>query len=313
MIVFLTLIYVAVLGLLVKTKIVPWNLWTKISPAIWMAVLFVVLFLPLQFYAPAGDAVVVRPTVKIVPVVDGLVEKVLVQANQRVAKDDVLFQIDPTRYQAQVDRLSADLRIAQIRLGQSTEILKRGSGRQLDVDRDQANVDSTRAQLAAARWDLEHTTVRSPGDGTILQADALQPGARVVSMPLSSTMAFMADHQIIAAQIQQIFLRHIEPGQPVDVTFKVFPGEVFTGKVQWKIPASAQGQVNPTGDLWKSVDTTPGPFLVRIELDDLNVADRLAAGAVGSVAIYSGKMSGIYVIRRVMIWMDAWMNYVVPV
>jgi len=47
-------------------------------------------------------------------------------------------------------------------------------------------------------------------------------------------------------------------------------------------------------------------------LDNPSVADRLPAGALGTAAIYSGRMPAIYVIRRVMIWMDAWMNYIVP-
>jgi hypothetical protein len=60
MILFLTLIYVAVLLLLVKLKIVTWNLWAKLSPAIWAIVLLIVLFLPLQFYAPSGAALVAQ-------------------------------------------------------------------------------------------------------------------------------------------------------------------------------------------------------------------------------------------------------------
>ena len=51
---------------------------------------------------------------------------------------------------------------------------------------------------------------------------------------------------------------------------------------------------------------------MRLLLDDETVSTRLPAGAVGTVAIYSGRMSGIYVIRRVMIWMDAWLNYILP-
>jgi len=92
MILFLTLIYVAVLMLLVKLKLVPWNLWTKLSPLIWAIVLLIALFLPLQFYAPSGVALVLQPTVQIVPAVDGLVSAINVGPNQRVERGDLLFK-----------------------------------------------------------------------------------------------------------------------------------------------------------------------------------------------------------------------------
>jgi multidrug resistance efflux pump len=312
MILFLTLIYVAVLVVLVKLKVLSWTLPVKLSPIVWMVVLLVVLFLPLQFYAPSGTVVVMQPTVQIVPAVDGLVEEIKVEHNQRVELDDVLFTIDPAKYRAIVARVQADLDLARIRLSQSRELLVRGSGRQIDVDRDTKQVESLSAQLESAQWDLDHTHVRSPGAGWVANVEALQEGARVVSFPVQQAMAIVKDKRRVIAQIHQIYLRHIEPGMPVEVTFKIFPGEVFTGKVESVIQGTAQGQVAPSGVLVMPREMQPGPFAVRLMLDDDAVAARLPAGAVGTAAIYSGKMAAIYIIRRVMIWMDAWMNYVVP-
>ena len=313
MILFLTLLYVAVLLLLVKLKMLPWNLWTKLSPVVWSVLLLIVLFLPLQFYAPSGPVVVLQTTVQIVPPVDGLVAEVKVGPSQQVNTGDVLFTIDPVKYQAIVDRLQADLDLAKIRLSQSTELLKRGSGRQIDVDRDSKEVASLNAQLDAARWDLEHTQIRSPGDGWVTNVEALQPGARVVSLPLQQAMALVQNKRVVATQIQQIYLRHIAPGQPAEVTFKTLPGEVFNATVEMVIEGTAEGQIAPSGMLPSARQLTPGPFIVRLLLDDEGVAERLPAGATGTAAIYSGKMSAIYIIRRVMVWMDAWMNYIIPV
>jgi len=312
MILFLTLVYVGILLVLVKLKLLPWNLWTKVSPVIWSIFLLVALFLPLQFYAPSGDAVVLQPTVQIVPPVDGLVAEVAVQPAQPVEKGDVLFRLDASKYEAQVDRLEADLRLANIRLDQARELVERNAGRQADVDRTQAQADSLEAQLRSARWDLEHTEIRAPGDGFVTNTEALQPGARVVSFPVSQAMVFVAHKRVIGAQIHQIYLRHVEPGQPAEVTFKMYPGEVFDAEVELVIPGTAQGQVVPSGNLPSPRETAPGPFMVRLKLNDEDVAQRLPAGAVGTVAIYSGKMTPIYVIRRVMIWMDAWLNFILP-
>ena len=48
MIVFLTLCYVAILAVLVKVKVIKLNTFWKISPALWMVLLLVVLFIPMQ-------------------------------------------------------------------------------------------------------------------------------------------------------------------------------------------------------------------------------------------------------------------------
>jgi multidrug resistance efflux pump len=312
MILFLTLLYVGVLLVLVKLKLLPWNLWTKISPVIWSLLLTVVLFLPLQFYAPSGPVLVLQPTVQIVPVVDGLVSEVAVVPNQRVAEGDLLFRIDPTKYQAQVKRLEADFKLAETRLQQNREVVDRGLGKQVEVDRSQAQVDSLVAQLAAARWDLDHTEVRSPGDGLLANVEALEPGARVVSFPLQSAMGLIRDKRVLGTQIHQIYLRHIRPGQPAEVTFKVLPGQVFTAQVEFVVPANVLGQVAPSGALLTPREAVPVPFFVRLVLDDEDVTNKLPAGAVGTVAIYTGNMSAIYVIRRVMVWMDAWLNFIVP-
>lgn len=312
MIVFLTLIYVALLVLLVKLGVVRWTLFWKLSPALWMITLTLVLFLPLQFYAPSGPVVVIQPTVQIVPPVSGLVESVAVKPNQRVELGDPLFVIEQDQYQATVDRLQADIRLIGLQLQQAQDLFDRNAGRQFEIDRRRAQLDSLQAQLRAAQWDLDHTIVRAPGNGMMASTEALQPGARVVSTPLRQNMVFINDKRVLAMSVHQIYLRHIAPDQPAEVTFKAFPGEIFTATVELVLPGNAQGQVAPTGSLYQPQATEPMPFGVRLVLDDPAVAQRLPAGAVGSAAIYSGKMSAIYIIRRVMIGMDAWLNFIVP-
>ena len=73
MIAFLTLIYVGALFLAVKVGIIRMNTFWKISPVLWMVVLFFVLFVPMQWGAPAGAVLMYRPVVEIVPNVNGVV------------------------------------------------------------------------------------------------------------------------------------------------------------------------------------------------------------------------------------------------
>jgi len=312
MILFLTLIYIGILLILVKAGLVPWNLWAKISPLFFSLLALVFLFLPLQFYAPSGTALVLQPTVQIVPPVDGLVADVEVGPNQRVEKGDVLFRLVAVRYQSTVDQLEAKLKIAEIQMQQSLQLVDKGVGRQFEVERHQAKVDSLNAQLRSARWNLEHTVVRAPVDGVVTNVQALQPGARVVSIPLQPAMVLVADERVFIVQIHQNNLRHVKSGQAAEITFKMLPGEVFEARVEMVIPGTAQGQVGPTGTMLTPRELTPMPHGVRIVLEEPGVANRLTAGAIGTATIYSGKMESAYIIKRVMIWMDAWINFIFP-
>jgi len=121
MIVFLTLCYVAVLAILVKLGIVKLTLWWKLSPLVWMLLLLIVLFLPMQWGAPAGDLLVLNYVVEIIPNVSGEVTEVPVEPLVPVTKGDVLFQIDRRPFQAEVDRLEAALAAAEQNVPQLKE------------------------------------------------------------------------------------------------------------------------------------------------------------------------------------------------
>jgi multidrug resistance efflux pump len=95
MIVVLLNVYLVILFVLVKLKIVPFNLFWKVSPAIVLLLLLFGLFIPMGWGAPQGPALVVRNSVAIVPSVAGEVLEVPVQPNAPLKAGDVLFRIDP--------------------------------------------------------------------------------------------------------------------------------------------------------------------------------------------------------------------------
>src|SRR5262245_28279224 len=170
-------VYLVLLFLLVKLKIVPFNLFWKISPAIVLVALLLGLFIPMGWGAPSGPVLVVRNSVPIVPDVAGEVVDVPVEANTPLNEGDILFKIDPTPYQAEVDALSAQLKFEELRLSQMTQLQGGPAGRAFDVESRQANVDQLKGQLKGAQWNLEKTTVRAPANGYVTNL-ALRKGAR---------------------------------------------------------------------------------------------------------------------------------------
>jgi Biotin-lipoyl like len=243
------------------------------------------LFIPMAWGAPQGPEMVVRNSVAIVPDVASEVTEVPVSPNKPLKAGDVLFEIDPTPYQAQVDTIAAQLKFEELRLAQMTQLQLSDAGRAFDVQQRQADVDKLKGQLEGAKWNLEKTVQLAPANGYVTNV-GLMKGARAANLPLSPVMAFIdTSETVVGEEIQQIYTRYIEPGQELEVTL-FYPGQVFTGKVESVLEATSAGQVLATGA-------------------------SLPAGTAGDAAIYTPLKSS-HVIRKVILRQIAIVNYVNP-
>jgi RND family efflux transporter MFP subunit len=270
------------------------------------------LFIPMGWGAPQGPSVVVRNSVQIVPNVAGEVTEVPVEPNKPLKAGAVLFKIDPVPYQAQVDSIGAQLKFEELRLSQMTQLKLNDAGRAFDVEERQADVDKLKGQLLGAKYNLDQTVVRAPSDGYVTNV-GLMKGARVANLPLSPVMAFIDTAEtVVGVEIAQIYTRYIVPGQEVEVTFKLFPGQVFDGKVDAVLQATSTGQVLATGTAVTPKQVTAAPFVVRVKLDDPKLAASLPAGTAGDAAIYTEHIKPSHIIRKVILRQIAIVNYVNP-
>ena len=302
--------YVAILALFVWLGFIPLNRFWKFSPVLVALALLVGLFIPMGWGAPSGAAVVARNAVQIVPSVAGEVIDVPVAANTPLKAGEVLFRIDPTTYQAQVQAIEAQLKFAELRLSQMSQLQTSGTGRTFDVQQREAEVEQLRAQLDGAKWNLDKTTVRAPVDGYVTNL-ALRKGARVTAQ--APVMAFIdTSETLLGVEIAQTNARYIAVGQSVEVTFKTLPGEVHTGRVETVLQAIASGQTQTGGLAVAPADIHASPFVIRIKLDDEALAQRLPAGSTGLAAIFTDHVTMTHVIRRVVLRQTAILNYVNP-
>jgi RND family efflux transporter MFP subunit len=302
-------VYLVLLFVLVRLGIVSFNLFWKASPFIVLLLLNFGLFIPMGWGAPQGSALVVRNAVSIIPSVAGEVIDVPVEGNAALKAGDILFRIDPVPYEAQVKALEAQLKFQDLRLSQMTQLLERDAGRAFDVQQRQSEVDQLKAQLEGAKWNLDKTVVRAPADGYVTNV-ALRKGARVATSPV---MAFIdTSETIIGIEISQNDARYIAPGQPVELTFKLQPGAIHTGKVETVLQAISTGQTQTSGLAVtpKAVESTP--FVVRVKLDDEDLSKRLPAGSTGTAAIFTEAVRATHVIRKVLLRQIAIINYVNP-
>ena len=265
-----------------------------------------------------------RNSVEIIPGVSGSVIDVPIEPNRPIKAGEVLFKIDPVAYQAALDQYSAQLQRDQALLAKDQTNLQRyqqlvaqnSIARQQEedqkyiVDQDQANIRLDHALIDGATHNLDNTVVTAPTDGYVTNL-ALRKGARVNGQ--SPVMAFIdtAD-TIFGAEIPQIYARYIAVGQLAEVTFKFFPGVVYTARVEAVLQAIATGQPQ-VGDLAVApTRVQAAPFVVRFKLDDQEAAQRLPTGSTGLAAIYTDQVKASHVIRQVVLRQTAILNYVNP-
>jgi multidrug resistance efflux pump len=128
----------------IKFKWLPWNTVSQVTVVIIPIVAITALILFLNVYAPSSsDVRVIKYVVQIVPNVRGQVTEVPVEGNSPVKKGDVLFKIDPTPFQIQVDTLSASLAATEGSVKQLNEQLRAAQGK-TEGDRAKLELERTR-------------------------------------------------------------------------------------------------------------------------------------------------------------------------
>jgi multidrug resistance efflux pump len=181
------------------------------------------------------------------------------------------------------------------------------------IDGINTTVARLRAELADAEYDLRQTVTRAPADGFVTQL-ALRPGMYVVPAPLRPVMVFVNTSQKdseLAAAFQQNSLQRVKSGDEAEIAFDAVPGRVFKGKVRLVIDAIAAGQLQATGGLVDVGERTGGGralavFDIYSDLSNYQIP----LGAAGQAAIYTEHWHHVAVLRKILLRMRSWQNYV---
>ncbi len=270
------------------------------------------------------DGRVFQYVIPIVPNVSGQVIEVPAEPLVMMNEGDVLFKIDPFPYQAAVDRFTASIdqanaqkRLAQIEVDRNRGLVQRSAAAQRDLDRWNAELDGAaaaikglEAQLSNAQWELEQTVVRAPHEGFVVNLQ-LRPGVAVRTFAATPAMSFISNEgKEVVASFSQSSVRKIQPGDPAEMVFALFPGEVFPGTITHVIKATGTAQLTVSGNIPVFTgQSAAGRYAVRIKLDDPEVLERLPQGASCSVAAYTSTGKPFHVISKVAMRMNAWMAY----
>jgi multidrug resistance efflux pump len=145
----------------IKLKWLPWNTATQVIVVIIPVVGMAALILLLNIFAPSSsDVRVYKYTIPIVSQVRGRVLEVpVVEGNVLVKKGDVLFRIDPTPYQLDVNTLEAQLANAQASQRELQESVK-GAQAKIAETRGAIEQSASRTREVSARLELARRRVQ---------------------------------------------------------------------------------------------------------------------------------------------------------
>ena len=201
----------------IKFKWLPWNIYSQVTVVIIPVVGLAVLILTLNVVAPtSADLRVYRYTIPIVSQVRGrVIEVPIEEGNRPVKKGDVLFRIDPTPYQLQVNTLTAQLATAQAQQRELEESLK-GAVASVAQAKSAIGQASARVSEVDAKYGLAKKRVEqyrelvATGAGTKFDLEQAEATLAEISGQLDSArsaeaQARSAEEQAIAArdQVQQ--------------------------------------------------------------------------------------------------------------
>jgi len=311
----LILTYAAICIAIFKVFKIPLNKWTVPTAVLGGVVLIGTLLLLMNYNHPYSEAVrQYYVTTPVISEVRGRVIEVPVRPNVRVKKGDTLYKIDPKPFEDEIRGIEGELVAARKDLERSEELYAKQVASERALDQAKAKVDDLQAKLDDAQFSLDQAVVMAPSDGYVTQL-ALRPGMYAVPLPLSPVMTFVHEEEgFYVGWFRQNSLLRLKKGTEAEVTLDGIPGVIFRGEVKEVFPVIGEGQIKPGADFLRfSQQTIPGRVAVGIQITDpLFDEYRLPGGVFGQAALYTEHFHHVGIMRRILLRMAAWMNFVFP-
>jgi len=262
-------------------------------------------------YTPYSKELLVESRVlQIAPEYGGIVKEVQVKPNTPLKKGDPLFLMDPAPWQAKVDEIKGQLAEAEDKYNTERRLVRRGAGVQEKMINLEDEVDTLKAELEKARYNLDHTQIVAPSDGYVVDL-LLREGVFIRMKTPVMTYVDTEEYYLIAAVLQKA-TQWIDPGDEVEVALEMYPGRVFPAVVEDVIWASGKAQLMTGGKLptQQQMGAPPESYAVKIRFKGADPDRPLRFGASGLAAIYSGKCDACKFLRQLEIRSESWLNYV---
>lgn len=226
--------------------------------------------------------------------VSGTVRKIRADFNDRVKEDQVLAELDPALFQAQVRQSEANvlsaqaaLNLARIKIDRVTTLQRKNlvAKEELDVARQQVDAATAQLKLAEAqlerdRINLRNSVVRSPISGVVVarSVDVGQTVAANFQTPTLFQIAQDLRRMQIDTSIAEADVGSLQPDMPASFTVDAYPDQRFRGRIR-------QIRLNPT--IQQNVVT----YNVVVDVD--NADGRLLPGMTAYVSVNAAERKDV--------------------
>ncbi len=226
--------------------------------------------------------------------VSGTVRKIHADFNDRVKEDQVLAELDPALFQAQVRQSEANvlaaqaaLALARIKIDRVATLQQKNlvAKEELDIARQQVDAATAQLKLAEAqlerdRINLRNSVIRSPISGVVVarSVDVGQTVAANFQTPTLFQIAQDLRQMQINTSIAEADVGSLQPDMPASFTVDAYPDQRFQGRIR-------QIRLNPT--IQQNVVT----YNVVVDVD--NADGRLLPGMTAYVSVNAAERKNV--------------------
>jgi len=255
------------------------------------------------------DGQVRAQVIQIAPRVSGPIVNLPIRDNQRVKAGDLLFQIDPRTFHAQVKQAEAELKQAQAKIAEARDEAERAEDirrkdrgamsvqeytrRENALRGAEAKALQVEAALEEARLNLEFTRVEAPVDGYVTNLNLRLGSQAVANQPVLALID--ANSFWVHGFFRENHIEGIGKGKRAIVTLMSYPDRPLEGRVDslgWGI-AQQDGStgenllpsISPTFQWIRLAQRVP----VRVHLIDVPDDVELRVGTTASVLVITGE------------------------
>ena len=266
-----------------------------------------------QFVEASGTINPVN-TVSVGSTVSGLIKNIYVDFNSEVKKGQLLAQIDPANFEAQVQQNQAQINNAVANLTKlqavmdydkkqyeryknlyaknfvaKSELDEKYSTYKSDlaqINAARAQINQFQASLKTAMTNLSYTKIIAPVDGTVIsrKIDLGQPVAASFQAPELFTIAQDLTKMQIEVSVSEADIGNVKEGQEVNYTLDGYPDTNFKGKV-------TQVRLSPT----TVSNVVTYTVIVDVDNEDLKIKPGMSA----NVSIITAKSEDVICVPNI--------------
>lgn len=183
----------------------------------------------------SNESVVLRPEVS------GRIEAIRFRDGETVRRGAVLVELDAAVERAELQQARANLTLAESNFRRTQDLFGRKFVSQSSLDDARAKLEVARAGLALAQARLARMQIRAPFDGvvgirSVSPGDFVQDGDALINLEDIATLK-------LDFRLPELYLDRVRPGQALELSSDVLPGETYTATVEAIDPlVDAQGR-----------------------------------------------------------------------